>query len=1460
MKQNYLPAKGYDLLLFLFLFFIPYFTMQSQTTIISSTGNGGFESGTTFAANGWTTVGGTATQNVWFVGTGATAGYSGSRCAYISDTSGGAHAYDIANARASFMYRNITIPAGESSITLSFKWLNQGESSYDKIRVWVVPTTFTPTSGTAISASGTAPTGNIQISGNLSVQGSWTTANYTLPSSYAGTTTRLVFEWTNDSSVGTQPPGAVDDISLVSSSCYIPTVTASTTSTTSGSANWTPPSSGTTPSGYEYIISTSSSTPTGSGTSTAATTANFTGLTANTTYYVFVRSNCGGSGFSSWTSTSFFTGYCASNSSGSSYYVNNFSTSGGTANITNNGSGLSSGGYGNFTAQSVSQVASGSISFSTAITGGSSGFNIWVDWNNDLDFNDAGEKVYASGAYVSSATGTFTVPTGTSVGNHRMRIITDGFSSDPSVCGSTTSSETEDYNLSVLAPLACSGNPTSLSVFIVSQTSSTISWTAASPAPANGYQYYLSTSNLTPSAATAATGSTGAGVTNVTLTGLTSGTTYYCWVRSNCGGGLGQGVWSGPISFTSPTCAVGPGTGTTTLGCPTNVSGGLGLSGSPAPPITCAVSCANLEVTYSPIKETSSYTVSSIPYSPPYQFNCMRNPVSVNIDDKWSPIINLPFNFCFYGNTYNQCVIGSNGVLTFDTSKANTGSGYAFANNLPSTVGALFANTIYGVYHDIDPSVGGEVGWELITLNTGCRALVASWNNVPMYSDNSILYTGMMVLYENTNIIEVYIKEKKIDNNNVSPWNDGNAIVGIQNATGSLATVAPNRNGLDTNWTATNEAWRFTPNGAAAPTSVKWYEGVGTSGTVVGTTSTISVCPSATTTYTAEVTYTLCNGLTYKNTSQTTVTVSINKTWNGSLGTSWNVAANWTPSGVPTSTDVVTIPNITNKPVITGGLSAAACSLNIQAGGQLTIDTANSIVVTNAVNVAPTGNLIINNTGALVQINNTANTGNIQHLRSALIRRQDYVFWSSPVANFPVTSISSGTNAGYIFKWTPTATTAYSSNFGNWTNANENMDLGKGYIVRGPDAYSLTVPTIFTSTITGVPNNGTINAPILRSTYNGANYTYVNGSGSTVTVTKDDDNWNLIGNPYPSALNADKFLTANTNIAGYIKLWTHGLLPSGAVADPFYGDYAYNYTPTDYHTYNLGGSNAGPGTFNGNIASGQGFVILMNHSASTPGTVTFNNSMRRDASNLAYNNTNFFKNGSNKTFDTEIEKNRIWLDLINTSTNLNIRTLVGYIEGATNQSDRLFDANVDEKIKFNLYSVLDEEMLTIQGRTLPFDTNDRVALGINLYQSGSYKIAIGALDGLFTNTSQNIYLEDKLLNITHDLRDSAYTFTSNSGMYNDRFVLKYTNSQLGTNDFDLENQIKVYASNYINVKSPQEKIKNVMVFDVLGKKLIDLKNVSQNELTITDLRPTTDMLLVKVILENGVTVTKKVIY
>ncbi len=948
------------------------------------------------------------------------------------------------------------------------------------------------------------------------------------------------------------------------------------------------------------------------------------------------------------------------------------------------------------------------------------------------------------------------------------------------------------------------------------------------------------------------------------LNGLTIGNTYYVRVHSYSSS-TGQGTFTICVTSNIP-CTAGNGNGTTSLGCPSIVSGGLGLNGNDPTPIDCHSnsSCVDLEATYLRLGQTTNYTVESIPYNPPYQFSCLANPVSVNSDDIWSPVINLPFNFCFYGNTYNACTIGSNGMLSFDTTRASNSSGYAFSNNLPSTTGALFANTIYGVYHDIDPSVGGEVGWELITLNTGCRALVASWNNVPMFSTNSILYTGMMVLYENTNIIEVYIKEKKIDDFNVSPWNGGNAIVGIQNAAGTQAVVAPGRNGLDTNWTATNEAWRFVPSGNSI-TSIKWYEGAGTSGTVVGTTDTINVCPPTTTIYTAEVTYTLCGGATLKVTDQTTVTVTGSKVWNGSIDTDWNKANNWTPVGIPTNTDCVVIPDVTNDPIISGtSYNAYGYNLTIKNGGNLTLNSANNITTTDFVKVVSGGIFTIKNSGNLVQINNSAvNSGNITMERTASVRQLDYVYWSSPVANFNVSSIIAPLTSGGIFKWNTTVSNNNGGQ-GNWEYAAGNTMLpAKGYIVRAPDSFSTNVASSLLGTFTGTPNNGIITTSIYRGADQNTNYhTGVNGT----EINNYSDNWNLLGNPYPSSIRGSQFLFDNrTKIMGQIRLWTHGTLPA-AIASPFYDTFVYNYNPGDYFTFNFSGSSCCPAAASDLfIGAGQGFFVQMIDGPTGSDTVSFNNGLR----NESYSNSTFYRTSNPTTSNTDltdIERNRIWLDLLD-SNQQSDRILVGYIEGATMNADSFFDAGTTAPMPMALYSMIDNDKYLIQGRSLPFNPNDVVPLGVKIGTPGQYTIAIGGVDGLFENRNKNILLEDTETKIITNLRENPYVFNAVPGTYNTRFKLRYKyphgngNGNNPNYNKTVPNTVEVTADNkQINIQSFETTIENVKLYDLAGREVYHAEDIHQTEFSLNLTIQNQQALIIKITLTDGTVVSKKLIH
>ncbi|RYE19820.1 MAG: hypothetical protein EOP51_19125, partial [Sphingobacteriales bacterium] len=229
---------------------------------------------------------------------------------YISNN-GTANAYNVSSTSVVHAFRDIIVPAGSTDATLSFDWKCDGESSFDYLRVWLVPASFNPVAGTQI----TAGAGRIQIGGNFNQQTSWqnyfnTALNL---SSFSAQTMRLVFEWRNDGSIGTQPPAAVDNINLSVITCPSPTAVTFVTSTqTTASLTWTAPSVA--PASYDYYYSTTNTPPTGTTTpsgNVTGTTAPLTGLTESTTYYFWVRSNCGTvDGNSFWVGPTTFSTLC----------------------------------------------------------------------------------------------------------------------------------------------------------------------------------------------------------------------------------------------------------------------------------------------------------------------------------------------------------------------------------------------------------------------------------------------------------------------------------------------------------------------------------------------------------------------------------------------------------------------------------------------------------------------------------------------------------------------------------------------------------------------------------------------------------------------------------------------------------------------------------------------------------------------------------------------------------------------------------------------------------------------------------------------------------------------------------------------------------------------------------------------------------------------------------------------
>ena len=280
----------------------------------------------------------------------------------------------------------------------------------------------------------------------------------------------------------------------------------------------------------------------------------------------------------------------------------------------------------------------------------------------------------------------------------------------------------------------------------------------------------------------------------------------------------------------------------------------------------CAGASTNLTAVYHPLgQDTTSYDVTTqqgCP-SPPLTGGV---PTSLEIDDRWSDVIDLGFEFCFFGGTYSQILIGSNGVLSFELDNADSYNGYNIDTDdtLPnSTNTSLSEANIFGVAHDIDPSVCGSINY-MVLGSSPSRQFVVNFSEICHFSCNDIQSSSQIILYESSNTIDINIYDKPI----CDTWNDGLAVVGVQNIEDTIAFTPPERN--TSVWEATDEFWRFTPSLGTDDYVFEWFEGT----TLLGNEDTVTVSPTETTTYTASITYNLCNGGTATVTDTVVVEIS----------------------------------------------------------------------------------------------------------------------------------------------------------------------------------------------------------------------------------------------------------------------------------------------------------------------------------------------------------------------------------------------------------------------------------------------------------------------------------------------------------------------------------------------------------------------------------------------------------
>ncbi len=562
----------------------------------------------------------------------------------------------------------------------------------------------------------------------------------------------------------------------------------------------------------------------------------------------------------------------------------------------------------------------------------------------------------------------------------------------------------------------------------------------------------------------------------------------------------------------------------------------------------------------------------------------------------------------------------------------------------------------------------------------------------------------------------------------------------------------------------------------------------------------------------------------------------------GSATTTWS-AGSW-DNGIPDLTTTAIINDTYNT---TSNGNIEACSLYINPSYVLTVG-ANSYVKVQT-SIYNNGELLVQNEGSVIQLDNSGiydDSGSVatipttvEKLTAVLDAWYEYTYWSSPVTNETIGSA--------LFPSSPYR--RFSFNAGNFvdstyeTNNNNATVVGAGVDDIDDDANDWQLRSAGDLMTPGVGYAAT-HSPAAYTTATNYNYSFrgpLNTGIISVSVERNDTelgdtNWNLIGNPYPSAIDATLFFNENNYSAnpstgtldGAIYLWSHSTPPSATNN----GNQQINFDLNDYITLNYTGSSVSGVT--NYIASGQGFFVTYSDAApSTTGTVTFNNSMRVDG-----NNNQFFRT-SNINANTNSSENKLWLKLTN-DFGLKDNIMIGYVNGATAVNDgAAYDAKTNGAYTktMTFYSLIpgDSEKLSVQGKAITdLNINETIYIGFlnKIDMPTVYTISIDNFEGDFL-ANNTAYIKDNLLNTYHDLSASAYSFTSEVGEFNDRFEIVFTNPTLSIDQFTL-NEINTTIISLTNddvkfIAPKNLSISSVTIYDNLGRKIINLKGSEQIE-------------------------------
>lgn len=1161
------------------------------------------------------------------------------------------------------------------------------------------------------------------------------------------------------------------------------------------------------------------------------------GLSPNTNYRVYIRQVCPLGGYSANSTALNFTTLCRPNTSTpTNTYITDVRFLGTLNDVENNNNGFSSG-YQDFTglANKTKQAAGEGLNVFVQSNGVDVNWKAWVDWNRDGNFNESvynvntnptGEIVFGSGIGAISTTFGFVISSNTIPGDYIIRIRNNryqcGTNSDgsPKYCRDTafkacdaftgtTYGEAEDYVITVTANCAAVINS-------VAMQDPTVNYCGASSIP------------LIAKAST--------GTTKIRWYNAETGGTMLAEKDAILVGGVLQATYTTPLITSSTTYWVTAFNGT----CETIYRKPVTAKVKPVPVLSFNLPSSNanfcgdddrLILTTSGNQELVTLieedfeTIPALPLMGKY-FKTVKGTLDNSDATKtgwqnqgspykpvgaiWSPAISsgsAPDSFAFATSDYSTRTVET--ILESRSDYPTT----EFTNL------SLSFSAYYSFYGDTSANAGGIVEGFFVEVSTNNGT---NWTTVKTYDaanpgPDGTPSLGYGTRFRNLSVnLDAYknIPSLKIRFRYRAYWGDGLAIDNIK-----LYGNKPLSNSFT--WNAPNI-------GIFQADCIQPYkEGTATTGICIKPTDlqlqTISD-------------WNITAYQTVSNSCTSSASINIhnnNKVWDTTESTTWGATDKWLPTNeIPDIGKCV----IVKKPVNLVNIDGFAKNIKIIPGGSLTIKKDRTLTVTdyikNESTLPPTNesNLVVETDGNLIQLNNgAANSGRMtaQRLVNGLRYNPgsavDYVYWSSPVGG-QKTKNTTGNTDGFSSGTANTNFFTYrESNDRFYETGDPTFTLGKGYAVQAErNKGSLPFNRLFE--FKGTPNNGDIGFPL--------------------AFTNATHGYNLVGNPYPSNINFEQLHYGNSSLIwGTAWFWTNNVYTASQMGS--------GYTGNNYAIWNGSGGVPASSPYNGGkvpkgiVKVGQAFIVQ----AKSAGTLNFKNKYD-DTHVLRVNTTGDFYSKN------RAPKNRFLIQLLS-SSQLSNSQLIAYVEGATDGFEQDYDAEAFDNYSDLFYSIIPGKKLVIQGKSEAFTNEDKVILGANFFQNGSYTIALENAEGIF-NGSQNIYLKDRQEGIVTNLSQGSYTFLASKADNSTRFEIIYKPETVLVTDSKVKEGVVAYRdSDDFVVKAQHKKITSIEVFDVAGRLIYSLTpNSLQTFIPGAKLLNSTYVLKIN---QGGAITTKKII-